>query len=133
MALEITDLRELRRKASGAMYVAPERIYVTAGKPDDPEEDRRSVVCAADDPKAARLLVGAGCAIPATVAAQYGLLIGKGESDPASGDAAAADAEPAAEPEPEAEAEAPAPEPEPEPAAEPERPRPRPRTGSSRR
>lgn len=61
MALTI---EELRKAADGAMYTAPARICVTA----DDE------LCEETDPRAARLLVGKGCQIPARVAAHYGLI-----------------------------------------------------------
>lgn len=57
-------INELRREPEGAMYVAPARLCVTA----DGE------VCSQDDPRAVRLLVAEGCSIPASEAAQYGLI-----------------------------------------------------------
>lgn len=78
MSLEIKDLR---RERSGAMYIAPERICVTA---DGRVTDEK-------DPEAVRLLVGKGCEIPADEAARYGLISG-------------VSTEPESEPEPEAEA-----------------------------
>ncbi len=72
MAFEINDLR---RAATGAMYVSPARLCVTA----DDE------ICAEDDPRAVRLLVGKGCELTAPEAARYGLITEAPE--PASGDA----------------------------------------------
>ena len=61
MALKIENLI---RKPEGAMYVAPERLCVTA----DDE------LCDENDVRAVRLLVGKGGSIPATEAARYGLI-----------------------------------------------------------
>ena len=66
------DVNLLRQQARGAMYVAPERICVTA----DGE------VCGEDDPRAVRLLVAKGCEIPAAEAAQYGLIADPAEPAP---------------------------------------------------
>jgi len=57
-------IEELRRPPSGAMYVSPERICVSA----DGE------LCDEADPRAVRLLVAKGCEIPAAEAAKYGLI-----------------------------------------------------------
>jgi len=59
-------IKELQRAPSGAMYVSPERIYVTA----DGE------VVDGANPRAVRLLVAKGCEIPAAEAAKYGLIAG---------------------------------------------------------
>jgi len=58
------EINELRQKATGGMYVSPERICVTAD----------GVICDEQDPRAVRLLVGKGGSIPATEAARYGLI-----------------------------------------------------------
>jgi len=83
MALEI---KTLRMQAQGAMYVSPARICVTA----DGE------LCDENDTRAVRLLVGKGCAIPASEAAQYGLIVDAAEAVdalPAAPAASAPDAE----------------------------------------
>lgn len=71
-------IEKLQRPASGAMYVAPERICVTAD----------GQICDEADPAAVRLLVGKGCEIPAAEAAKYGLIAdvaddGAGDEAPA--------------------------------------------------
>ena len=83
MAIKIN---ELRREPEGAMYVAPERLCVT--------EDGE--VCSQEDPRAVRLLVGKGCSIPASEAAQYGL-IGSPEIEAPPADEAGAAGEAATE------------------------------------
>lgn len=70
MALDITTLRQA---AHGAMYVSPERLYVTAA----------GEVCGADDERlegGGRLLVGKGGSIPAREAAKYGLIADASEA-----------------------------------------------------
>lgn len=58
------EISELRRQPEGAMYVAPERLCVTAD----------GTITSEDDPLAVRLLVAKGAAIPAREAAEYGLI-----------------------------------------------------------
>jgi hypothetical protein len=58
------EIETLRKAAEGAMYVSPARLCVTA----DDE------LCAEDDQRAVRLLVGKGGSIPAKDAARYGLI-----------------------------------------------------------
>lgn len=86
MALEIKDVM---RPAAGAMYVAPERLYVTA----DDE------VVGDGDERAVRLLVAKGCEIPASEARRYGLVIPVGGDEASAtegdgGDASGGDVEP---------------------------------------
>ncbi len=58
------EIARLRKPAEGAMYVSDERLCVTA----DGE------ITGEDDPRAVRLLVAKGGSIPATEAAEYGLI-----------------------------------------------------------
>lgn len=71
-------IEELRRPPSGAMYVSPARICVTA----DDE------ICDENDTRAVRLLVAEGGEIPATEAAKYGMIVGSEAATAARGTAA---------------------------------------------
>lgn len=58
------EIRDLKRPATGAMYVSPARICVTADGALVDEDDQRAV----------RLLVAAGGELPVEEARRYGLV-----------------------------------------------------------
>lgn len=59
------DITPYRRRADGAFYTSPVRLYRTA----------TGELCAEDDPRAAFLVVGAGGQIPVDEARAYGLIV----------------------------------------------------------
>ena len=64
-------IESLRRTAPGGVYTSPARIFLT--------EDGGEVVFEGDA-RAATLLCGEGCEMPADEAAKYGLIADDGES-----------------------------------------------------